>query len=155
MKHIILLKLFLLLSCGSKDNKFEDDNKIEFVTINKVPVVKGKLNNIPAYFIIDSGASLSVLDENQKDKYKFYTTSDNQSAVGYGGVASFKRVTNVDLFIGGKEFETNYKAQNLSSLVDVIREDSGYEIVGIIGSDIMKSNKFIINYSDNSISLSN
>lgn len=156
MKNLLLYLLISVtfLSCQSQDNSFEGDGKVDFVTVNKVPVVQGTINGKEAFFIVDSGASLSVLDDNQANYFEFSTKSSNIAAAGYGGVASFGEAYKVNLTIGGKKFDTDFKSQDLSKIVDLIREDEGIEISGIIGSDIMKDYHFIIDYADLTISIS-
>lgn len=157
MKNLLVYLLIFttFLSCNAQDNSFEGDGKVDFIAVSKVPVVEGTINGKQAFFIVDSGASLSVLDDNQSDYFKFLTSSSNIAAAGYGGVASFGNASNVKLTIGGKKFETDFKSQDLSKIVDLIRENDGVEISGIIGSDIMKDYHFIIDYSELTISISN
>ena len=146
----------LIFSCqdNKRDNLFEGDNKIDFISLNGIPVVKGKINSIDTYFIIDSGASLSVLDESQKDKFKFIVEESDIEAAGYGGTANFKNAIGVNIEIGGVKFSTEFKSQDLSKIGEIIFKSQGVKIGGIVGSDIMHKNKFIIDYSLNSISLS-
>lgn len=155
MKRILLyLTLFIMLSCQDKtDKSFEGDGKVDFVSVNKIPVVEGKINGKKAFFIVDSGASLSVLDENQKNYYSFDTQESNIEAAGYSGVAVFREVVGADIEIGGIRFVTDFKSQDMSKIVSIIRSTEGVSISGIIGSDIMKTNNFIINYTDNSLTL--
>lgn len=154
MKNLLVLfVLSMFLSCNAQDNSFEGDGKVDFITVNKVPVVEGTLNGKTAFFIVDSGASLSVLDDSQSDYFGFSTSKSNIAAAGYGGVASFGNAYDVKLTIGGKKFDTDFKSQDLSKIVDLIRENDGVEISGIVGSDIMKNYHFIIDYSDLTISL--
>lgn len=154
MKNLLVLfVLSMFLSCNAQDNSFEGDGKVDFITVNKVPVVEGTLNGKTAFFIVDSGASLSVLDDNQSEHFNFSTSKSNIAAAGYGGVASFGNAYDVKLTIGGKKFDTDFKSQDLSKIVDLIRENDGVEISGIVGSDIMKNYHFIIDYSDLTISL--
>lgn len=157
MKKILLPIMLFLLSCESKvkDNSFEGDNKIEFISLKGIPVVKGKLNNKETYFIIDSGASVSVLNEKEKDKFGFSTSESDIEAAGYGGTANFMDVFGAEIEIGGVKFITDFKAQDLTAIVNIVSKSQGVEISGIIGSDIMHKNDFVINYSEGSISLGN
>lgn len=143
----------LLLSCESKDRSFEGDNKVSITSFNKLPVVQGTLNGKKAYFILDSGASISVIDVNQQKDYGFFIEDTNEQAAGYGGNAYFYSAKGVILNIGGVNFYTDFKAQDLSVIVNVMSTQEGVKVSGIVGADIMKINKFILNFSDNSISL--
>lgn len=153
MKKIIYLVLVLFAISCTSDTSFEGDNKVDFVSVDKVPVIEGRLNGRTAFFIVDSGASLSVLDENQKEDYEFETYASTIEAAGYSGVAVFKEVQGAQITLGGVDFTTDFKAQDMSKIVEIIRKEDNVLISGIIGSDIMKTNRFIIDYSNNTISL--
>lgn len=154
MKKLILLFLALyFVSCKPKDQSFEGDNKIDIVSFQKLPIVEVDLNGKPAYFILDTGGSISVLDENQEKDYGFFVEDDDQEAAGYGGVGKFKKALLVNLVLGGVRFDTDYKAQDLSAIVRAMKNGEGIKITGIIGSDIMKPNAFILNFSDHTVSL--
>jgi predicted aspartyl protease len=150
---ILILTITLFVSCHSQDKSFVEDNKIEFTGVNKIPVVEGTINGKKAFFIVDSGASISVLDNNQKNTYGFYTTPSDLEAAGYGGTASFEDAHGVNISIGDVRFVGDFKSQDLSKIFGIIYQSDGIEISGIIGSDIMKNYHFIIDYSDSSISL--
>jgi hypothetical protein len=155
MKTIITILLLTLfgVSCKPQDKQFEGDNKINFISYNKLPIVEGKINNRKAYFILDSGASISVLDETQSHKFKFDVEESDDEAAGYGGIAQFSSVYNADMEIGGLDMITKFKSQDLTAIVVIMEASEGITISGIIGNDIMKPNKFIINFADETVSI--
>jgi hypothetical protein len=150
---VYLVSLAGISSCQTVDNQFQGDNKINFVSYNKLPIVEGKINNRKAYFILDSGASISVLDETQSRKFNFDVEESSSEAAGYGGIAQFSSVYNADLELGGLPMTTNFKGQDLTAIIATMEASEGITISGIIGNDIMKPNKFIINFADETISI--
>ncbi len=154
MKHILLL--FLLISCnGSTEEPKFIDGKVKFTSVNKIPVIEGKLNGKKAFFILDTGASLSVLDEKQSKEYGFSTTDlDSDTHIsGYGGNTSMKEAVSENVNVGGVDFNGNYYSQDISNIVNVIRANEGVKISGIIGCDILKTKGAIIDLSENTIYL--
>lgn len=154
MKKLIIILISSILFYGCQnDTSFKNDNKINFTTVNKLPIIKGMINGKIAYFVLDSGASISVLDNNQSEYYGFSIREGGGLASGYGGTTNFQLVYNAIISVGDIEFKNEYKASNLSAIALALVEDDGIQIAGIIGNDIMKPYKFIIDYSDNSVSL--
>lgn len=154
MKKLIIILISSILFYGCQnDTSFKNDNKINFTTVNKLPIIKGIINGKIAYFVLDSGASISVLDNNQSEYYGFSIREGGGLASGYGGTTNFQLVYNAIISVGDIEFRNEYKASNLSAIALALVEDDGIQIAGIIGNDIMKPYKFIIDYSDNSVSL--
>ena len=151
----LLVALFFIFGCVEQEESFLDDRIIKFTSVNKLPVVEGKINNKKAFFIIDSGASISVLDEDQSNTYNFYyqQLEDISQAAGYGGNFNYGHAYDAEISLGGLDLYTEYKTKDISDIVDVIKQNDHIIVTGIIGSDIMKKYKFIINYSNNTITL--
>jgi len=120
-------------------------------SFNKLPIIKGTLNGKDAYFIVDCGATFSVLDINGSNNFNFTTEDSDEDAVGYGGQANFQKADGVEVCVSGVTFNADFSAQDLSAIVDVIRQNEGLLINGIIGCNIIKSYGFIINFKDNTI----
>ena len=157
MKKLLLVFLIpFILGCkriSASDHNFKD-GKVTFVSVEKTPIVKGTLNGKEAYFIIDSGASISVLDDNQADDYLFTLGYSEGDISGYGGQSSPRSTSEVDINIGGVDFSFRlglYRSQDIQNVVDAIKENGGIEIVGIIGSNVMKDLGIIIDYSSNAL----
>jgi hypothetical protein len=150
MKKLLILLIFIFSISIVYSQNFKD-GKVNFVSVDKVPIVKGKLNGKDAYFIIDSGASVSILDENRSAHYDFIVGESEEDIVGYGGTSSPKETDNVDVEVGGIDFNGEYQSQDITGIVDVVWNNGGIQISGIIGSNIMKRVGLIIDFGSNSL----
>ncbi len=158
LKISITTIFITFFSCGDNVSIPKENTQassVQFFSNVKVPVVEGTLNGKKAFFIIDSGASVSVLDEKQSNRYGYHIDEgffENSTIAGYGGTSSVSAAAvGVDLVIGNKELSTDYRSKDISEVVNVIKQNTGVTITGIIGSDIMKSYKFVLDYSSNSV----
>lgn len=155
MKKIIAsLLLMIFLSCNNKNTKNFKDGSVEFISVDKIPIVVGTLNGKQAYFIMDSGASVSILDETQSKDYEFRVGTESPGEIsGYGGNSSPKDTYDVNVEIGGVKFDGIYRSQDLTNIISVVKESTGLNVVGIVGSNIMKEIGLIIDYDTNSLYL--
>lgn len=122
---------------------------------NKLPIMRGLINDKEAYFIMDSGASISVMDSNGAEEFEFNVEeTEDGAAAGYGGAASFKKAGAIKIKTQDKIelWVPEFKAQDLSKIVDVINRNEGFKINGILGFDLMKRYSFILNFKDNTMS---
>jgi hypothetical protein len=143
MKWIFLMIIFTFV-----DAPF----KARFITVDKIPIVKGKINGKDAFFIIDSGSSISIIDALQIDYYGIKENNDTTNITAiYGSNIYPKTLSDVNVTVEGVKFEGEYMSQNISNVVQVIYYNSGKKVSGIIGSNIMRKMKIIIDYSDKSI----
>lgn len=149
-KYLLWILLLVGVSCTPLDKDFTD-GKVEFVAAQKVPIVEGTINGKKALFIIDTGASMSVLDYSQEDHYDFQSYESMDAAVGYGGVASFRDASHVQGDIGGVPLNIHFKTQDLSVIVGVIQRFSSIKVAGVVGSDWLKRNKIVIDYSNSEL----
>ena len=143
---IIMLFSLLMIQCKGSLEK-----EIPFVDVEKVPIIKATLNNKSCYLMVDTGASISILDVTQSKTYNFKLTSVANEVLGLGGKTNYYNLDNVNVELDSLQFVSSFKGGSLNQLVKTIRINSGYNIVGIVGSDIFKSHGFKIDYSTNSI----
>jgi hypothetical protein len=157
MKTLAFLVISALFSCSKPDcSETKNDSTavvVKFISANKIPVVEGTINGKLAYFIVDSGASLSVLDINQDRKFSFDSYPINEEAEGYGGAAKFYQVLGVSVKVGGKYLHNQFRSQNLSNIVEIIRQNEGVYISGILGSDVWKDLDAVIDYKARTIAI--
>ncbi len=139
MKKYRMLFIFLIASAIVMSQ-----NEIPFQTNKGIPIVKLELNGKHAYFVLDTGASLSILDKSVKKHYGFttrsvYDVSSKNSILGIGGRQELYKAYNVLLTIKGeKTIYINFKSTNLSSL------RRSLNVVGVIGSDFLIEHGYTI-----------
>ena len=139
-------KYFMLFVLVMTSTLVKAQNEIPFRTNKGIPIIKLELNGKHAYFVLDTGASLSVLDKSVKKHYGFttrsvYDVSSKNSILGIGGRQELYQAYNVSLTIKGeKTICINFKSINLSSL------RRSLNVVGIIGSDFLLEHGYTIDF---------
>jgi hypothetical protein len=139
-KLIICLFLLIVTSCTSNQNNMRD-----FTYAGNLPVVRDTINNEVVHFIIDSGAGLSLINTeyyvNNKDLFRTLEEVE-MMLFGISGVADYKTSHTVRL-----KTSLGYYTFQDSDLSPVIKKANsyGYNVVGLIGSDILKDD-YVINY---------
>jgi len=120
------------------------------------PIIVGEINGKKAYFLIDTGADVTMLNSTESKKYKY----ENKLWVGknykLSGLNSEHQgevyvAKNVELIVGGRKIKGSYKSIDLTYIARSIAGDSSIKIAGIIGSDVMRRHDFVINYKTRNI----
>lgn len=118
-------------------------------------LVKCEINNIKGNFIIDTGASDSCIDYRKSEKFNINFEISNESATS--ATNKIKK-----LFISKKNKikiddwlieDFDLILFDMKQVIDTIVSQCNVEIDGIIGSDILKKGKAVINYKLNKIQL--
>lgn len=95
-------------------------------------IIEGKVNGKSAYFLLDSGASVGLMDEDKRKEYGLVRgRSFNGSLVGAGG--EMRNVRHCDTFVEfqGKQIP-QFLLADISGVVSSIKRETGIEILGII-----------------------
>jgi len=77
---LLLIVVILFFSCAQeiKISGPEKNQSISFKrTAGRIPVIGATLNGKSAYFIIDTGASISVLNEQEAESFGFIIDTDD------------------------------------------------------------------------------
>ena len=114
-------------------------------------IVEALVNDKKAYFLIDTGASVGLIDTNQKKKYDLAIGKKfNGSLVGAGGEIDDVRYCNTLINFSGKVI-SQFLVSDIDSVVKSIKRETGIEILGIIGLPQMKWAGLGIDTNDNEI----
>lgn len=101
-------------------------------------IVEVLINDKKAYFLIDTGASVGLIDKNQKKKYDLAIGKKfNGSLVGAGGEIDDVRYCNTLINFSGKII-SQFLVSDIDSVVKSIKRETGINILGIISLPQMK-----------------
>lgn len=114
-------------------------------------VVEGKVNGKQAFFLVDTGASVGLMDYAQRKEYKIEAGNRyHGTLVGAGGELRNVRVSGTFADVGGRTIP-QFLLADISHVVNSIRRETGLEILGIISLPQMKMAGMQIDANDNLI----
>ena len=95
-------------------------------------IIEAKVNNKDAFFLIDTGATVGLIDESKIKRYNLAKgRAYNGTLVGAGG--EMRNVKHCDTFV---EFEgkkiSQFLLADIKRIVESIKRETGIEILGII-----------------------
>jgi hypothetical protein len=144
----------LLMMSGCLTSTYvRNTNQLRFTTIGRIPVIEGKINGKRAYFIIDTGASCSILNQSVSDRFGFKSfVKIDEHVMGLGGEAKMNHAFNCHVEVGPLKLNNIvFRTKHMDSFVSVIQTHENIEIAGIIGSDIFNRYGIAINFKSNTI----
>lgn len=128
---------------------------VEVSFFKRRPIITLTLNGQKAHFLLDTGASVSIL--NSKDAHRLgFRLIESSGArpdlygINGGTMPSFS-TTKVKCFTGDMRLNYQWAASDLSGLVQRIRHRTRIRISGIIGSDLLKKYGFLIDYHEGKV----
>lgn len=114
-------------------------------------IVEGLVNGKAANFLIDTGASVGIIDYDQRKHYDLVVGRRyNGTIVGAGG--EMRNVRHCDTFLYIKDKAVpQFLLADISGVVESIRRETGIEILGIISLPQMKMVGIQLDANDNLI----
>lgn len=131
---------------------------IPFQTIGRqIPVVEALLNGERAWFIIDTGASFTLLNASEADRFGFFVREHplhQQTEVnGLGGKLTLHETFSCRIDLGPLEIRHfPWKSGNINLISMKILTNEKIRIAGILGSDLLSKYGINVNYDTQTIS---
>ena len=114
-------------------------------------IIEGQVNGKAANFLIDTGASVGLIDDTQVKKYGLLVGKRfNGTLVGAGGEMCNIKHCNTFVEVGGKSIP-QFLIADIESVVKSIERETGVKILGIISLPQMKMVGMNVDSNDNLI----
>lgn len=160
VRLFVLLQAFaafaILVQCAPMVvTSVESVRSITFYTVGRIPVIEARLNGKPARFIIDTGASVSVLNTHEAGFYGFAIKPHDADAVdvtGFSGVSQIQGAGQCTVEIGSLRItHLRFRSRDMHDFVQVLYPAGEARIAGILGSDLLMQYKMKIDFTDRKV----
>lgn len=148
--------LITLLIVTSLQSATAQEVHLKIKSLRCKPIVELNLNGKKAYFILDTGADISVLHSAVAERFGYQTVKNyaRYTAVGLSNQQNdMLRVKNAQVTLEEGAVQAKFYATDMQHIVSAVRERTNFEIVGIIGSDIMRDYGFVIDYKTRTVKI--
>ena len=117
-------------------------------------LIEAKINGISGKFILDSGASSSCICISLEDKFKVISIENKEKASSANSEMTNTKISKSNAIqIGKWEDKINLISFDMSHINTALSEKQIDPIDGIIGADILKNSKAILDYKSNKLYL--
>lgn len=113
-----------------------------------LPIIKVNYQGKDLILFMDSGASFSILDKKVAKKNKIPYHNDYKRMRGFGGSVKVLSTNYGYVETSRGRFQEQFQIADLSEIISVLREKTGVDIDGILGSQIYNKHFPIINLKD-------
>lgn len=134
-----------------------DYHVIPFRTIGqRIPLISGILNDKRAWFIIDTGASITLLNAAEAGYYGFSmheSHNDLTEVRGFSSQLQLSKTSFCNIEIGQLKIGRSvYRSQEMNQLFRIIENEEKLRIAGVLGSDILARYRMNVNYESKTLS---
>ncbi len=111
--------------------------------------IEATVNGIKGAFILDTGAGVTIIDPKNKKKFNLQTVQTDIRGAGAGEQTNLEKSSNNLFLIGELEKQAfSIYLMNLDHVNTALTSMGLNKVDGVIGADILTSNKGIIDYSN-------
>ena len=117
-------------------------------------LIEAKVNGIKGKFILDTGASNSCICTSLENKFKVISKESKEKASSATSQMTYTKISKSNTIqIGKWEDKINLITFDMSHINNALSQKKISQIDGIIGADILKKSKAILDYKSNKLYL--
>jgi predicted aspartyl protease len=117
-------------------------------------LIEAKVNGVNGRFVLDSGASNSCICISLENKFKLISKESKEKASSANSEMTYTKVSKRNVIqIGKWEDKINLITFDMNHINNVLIKEKINPIDGIIGADILKKSKSVIDYESNKLYL--
>lgn len=120
----------------------------ESLDLTNLPIVTFTSGDKKYNFLLDTGASGSVINKDTLKDITYNSTGDTTDIFGMEGNAQTAEIVEIWLTYKDKSFKEQFQAADLSKAFDLLKKEYGVNIHGILGSLFFKKFKYILDFSE-------
>ena len=115
-------------------------------------LIEAKVNGVSGRFILDTGASNSCICTSLENKFKTISMENKEKASSATSQMTHTKISKSNTIqIGKWEDKINLITFDMSHINHALNEKKINSVSGIIGADILKKSKAILNYNKNKL----
>jgi len=122
--------------------------------VTKHYLIEAKVNGIDGTFILDTGASNSCICTSLEDKFKVISKQSKEKASSANSEMTHTKISKSNIIqIGKWEDKIKLITFDMSHINTAFSEKKVDPIDGIVGADVLKKSKAVIDYESNKLYL--
>lgn len=148
---IVLVSICATLAHFVCDKRKPNLNKISFretMDLCDLPIVTFINNGNKFNFLLDTGASKSVINTEILQSMSYKETNNSGNIYGLDGKKYETSYVNVLLNYRGKEYEEEFQVLDMSAPFGNLKNDFGINVHGILSSSFFEKYRYILDYSE-------
>lgn len=159
-RWIFALACYCISGCSSVESlprEIDGHHMVPFRMVgHKIPMIQAKLNSKPAWFIVDTGASITLLNATERAYFDVAVYNSRKETTELSGFTNRIDVSSTSVCrieIGKLQMHHKvYISKDMDGLFAMIEKHEQIRVAGILGSDILAKYLMNVNYGTRTLS---
>lgn len=120
----------------------------EAMNLVELPVITFYNGNRKINFLLDTGSNISYLNKSIVSSLVVESTGEESNIIGIEGNKVNCKICKMIIRRKNQEFEEEFSIADLDKAFRIVREESGVQIHGILGSRFFEKYKYVLDFKD-------
>lgn len=120
----------------------------ETLDLTGLPIVTFKQGKERLNFILDTGASKSLIDSNILNNIEYEELEDTSISYGVDGIAHETPYVGIILTYNSKEYREAFKVMDMSASFGALKKDYGVNVHGLLSSAFFEQYSYVLDFAD-------
>lgn len=148
---IICFICILVLISYIADDSRKKKTKISFkesMDLTELPVITFYNKDQKLNFLLDTGSNISHLTSSILPSLEFDYINKEMPTIGMEGNKVTNKFCRMTVQYKNQKYEEEFSISNLDNAFNVVKQESGVQIHGILGSKFFEKYKYILDFSE-------
>ncbi len=149
---ILLLVILVAITINAiEDNRKKNDSKISFresMDLTELPVVTFYNGDKKLNFLLDTGSNVSHINSSVIHLLDHTKTDQKTDTIGMEGNKVSNDICKMTVYYRNQRFEEDFIISDLNDAFDIIKQEDGVQIHGILGSKFFEKYRYVLDFSE-------
>lgn len=134
-----------------EDNRKKNDSKISFresMDLTELPVVTFYNGDKKLNFLLDTGSNVSHINSSVIHLLDHTKTDQKTDIIGMEGNKVSNDTCRMTVYYRNQRFEEDFIISDLNDAFDIIKQEDGVQIHGILGSKFFEKYRYVLDFSE-------
>lgn len=133
-----------------EDNRKKNDSKISFresMDLTELPVVTFYNGDKKLNFLLDTGSNISHINSSVIHLLDHTKTDQKTDTIGMEGNKVSNDICKMTIYYRNQRFEEDFIISDLNDAFDIIKQEDGVQIHGILGSKFFEKYRYVLDFN--------
>lgn len=134
-----------------EDNRKKNASKISFreaMDLTELPIVTFYNGDKKLNFLLDTGSNVSHINSSIIHLLDHTKTDQKTDIIGMEGNKVSNDVCKITVYYRNQKFEEDFIISDLNDAFDIIKQEDGVQIHGILGSKFFEKYRYVLDFSE-------
>lgn len=148
---MIIIASIVNIIIEKKKEREKEISKISFkesLDLTELPIITLMNNNKKLNFLLDTGSNISYINNSLLPLLDYEKIEKEMDIIGIEGNKMNSQFCKLSVSYKNQLFEEEFSTADLEKAFNIIKQESGVQIHGILGSKFFEKYKYVLNFKE-------